>query len=165
MIDTEDLKKIEQQLGRSPRGVKEVICYNHLGWPRVVRVSPIVAGKPFPSHYWLTCQILKKEIDHIEAKGWVKKLENEILVDDLDFRDKVMKDHERYRDERISLLKQEGLFESLDPKFIDSLTKRGVGGVQDFTRVRCFHMHYAHHLAKGNTIGKYLDDTFHLNKL
>ena len=165
MITSEDLLKVEQQLGRSPRGIKEVVCYNKNGWPRVVRVSPMVAGKPFPSHYWLTCEILKKEIDRIEADGWVKKLENEYLAKDEDLREKVAQDHKSYIEDRMNFIKEDGLEGKIEQKYWSSLSERGVGGIQDFSRVRCMHMHYAHHLAKGSTIGRLMDELFGLDKL
>lgn len=164
MISAEDLEKIEQQLGRKPRGVKEIVCYNKEGWPRVIRVTPVVEGKPFPSHYWLSCQILKKEIDHLEADGWVKKIENEYMTQE-EFKSKVLEDHKSYIADRMMYLEQDGLLEGLDEKYVENLKNRGVGGIQDLSRVRCLHMHYAHHLAHGNTIGKLLDDLFNLNEL
>lgn len=163
MISDLDLARIEEQIGRTPRGVQEVVCYNKLGWPRVIRVSPIVDGKPFPSHYWLTCQILKKEIDHIESVGWVKKLENENMQD-ADFRELVKQDHLRYIEDRMKYLYEEGLDKDLDEKYLENLKTRGVGGISDFSRIRCLHMHYAHHLAQGSTIGKLLDEMFNLNQ-
>ena len=34
-----------------------------------------------------------------------------------------------------------------------SLTERGIGGIADFTRLKCLHLHVAHALARENPIG------------
>ena len=38
------------------------------------------------------------------------------------------------------------------------LQARGVGGIADFTRIRCLHTWYAAHLVVPNTIGRLLDE-------
>jgi hypothetical protein len=36
--------------------------------------------------------------------------------------------------------------------------ERGIGGIADFSRIRCLHTWYAAHLVVPNTIGEMLDD-------
>ena len=38
-----------------------------------------------------------------------------------------------------------------------ALNERGIGGIADFARVRCFHTWYAAHLVVPNSIGKLID--------
>eukprot|EP00124_Ichthyophonus_hoferi_P000475 Ihof_evm5s18 gene=Ihof_evmTU5s18 len=42
------------------------------GHPQVVRVYPIVDGKPFPNTYWLTCNNLMGQISRLEISGVMK---------------------------------------------------------------------------------------------
>jgi hypothetical protein len=38
--------------------------------------------------------------------------------------------------------------------------ERGIGGLQDWDRVKCLHMHYAHHLVRENVIGQWIAERF-----
>jgi hypothetical protein len=42
--------------------------------------------------------------------------------------------------------------------FYDVLQTRGIGGIADFTRIRCLHTWYAAHLVVPNTVGILLDE-------
>jgi hypothetical protein len=41
--------------------------------------------------------------------------------------------------------------------FGDVLAAKGIGGIGDFTRIRCLHTWYAAHLVVPNTVGRLLD--------
>ena len=41
--------------------------------------------------------------------------------------------------------------------FGEVLSHRGIGGIADFTRIRCLHTWYAAHLVIPNTVGELLD--------
>lgn len=161
-ISDEDLKTLTSQLGRVPEGVCEVSHRDRLGLPVVIRVEPIVRDHPFPSLYWLCHVQLNKLIDHLEAGGLIKKLENEVIPQDPTFQKALTLAHQSYRDERLARLKEMPQYKDIPENFIESLSKNGIGGMADFKRVRCLHMHYAHHLvAPGvNPIGSYLDEHF-----
>lgn len=161
-MNDKDLECIERQLGRRPRGLKAVLRYNSFGEPQIIRVSPVVEGKPFPSIYWLTCTRLKKGIDQIESQGFIKKIENEILPADSELLERYKKNHLSYIDDRMQFLKEDGLENTLTDHLKESLMNRGIGGIQDFSKVRCLHMHYAHHLVKENVIGELIDEFFDL---
>ena len=53
--DQHQLTLITEQLGRAPRGIEAVAAVDGNGTPLVLRMAPIVDGKPFPTLYWLSC--------------------------------------------------------------------------------------------------------------
>jgi hypothetical protein len=160
MISDEDYSKLEEQLGRKPRGVVKVLRYNSSGDPQVVQVAPLVEGRPFPSMYWLSCPRLHKAIAKIEQSSWIKHLENIVIPGDLELKEKLRKDHLRYQRLRWESLTPDQIDSVETPKYLESLKSTGVGGVRDFSRVRCLHMHYAHHLVEENCIGQLMDQEF-----
>jgi hypothetical protein len=42
--------------------------------------------------------------------------------------------------------------------YADALVNKGIGGIADFTRIRCLHTWYGAHLVVANTVGGLLDD-------
>ena len=44
--------------------------------------------------------------------------------------------------------------------FFDQLQKRGIGGISNFSRVRCLHTYYASHLVNPNVIGRIIDERY-----
>lgn len=166
-----DLEIINQQLGRAPEGIYEIpVREISNGRPAVLKVWPIVRKNPFPNLYWLSHPELVRAISHLESTGLIKELEDEILPANNSMHEKLKLAHSSYRDLRQQEL-QRYLKEvspdstlELNSSQLESLANRGIGGVQDFSRVRCLHMHYAHHLAHPgvNPIGEYLDKHFEL---
>lgn len=164
-LSPEDRTKIEEQLGREPEGAQEVLVRDQFGDPRVVRVSPLVKGKPFGSFYWLSCPRLKKAIDQLEASGLIQKIQTEILEKDDEFYQCLKKNHEKYIQDRLKYLELDGLKDKVQDNMWSSLKERGIGGVQNFRSIRCLHMHYAQHLVDDNIIGRYLDEHHQLHKI
>lgn len=164
-ITEKDRETLRQQLGREPEGAQEILVRDQFGAPRVVRVSPLVNGKPFGSFYWLSCPRLKKAIDHLEASGLIQKIQSEILEKDDDFYGRLKKNHEKYIQDRLRYLEQDGLNEQVQENMWESLKERGIGGVQNFRSIRCLHMHYAQHLVDENIIGQYLDEHHKLHEI
>ncbi|HIC96436.1 TPA: DUF501 domain-containing protein, partial [Candidatus Bipolaricaulota bacterium] len=39
-----------------------------------------------------------------------------------------------------------------------------IGGLADWDKVKCLHLHYAHHLARGNIVGRWVEDRFSLKE-
>lgn len=147
-----DRKVVAQQIGRSPRGQFAVSVRCSYGYSQVIRVHPVVQGKPFPTLYWLTCPFLSNEIDHLEAAGWVKRLEAR-MIEESDLRSAMQAAHRRYgrqRNRLLSLEEKAGL--EADGTTV-GLSGRGIGGISDWDRLKCLHLHVAHKLADENTIG------------
>ncbi len=64
---------VAQQLGRAPRAFRRVVVRCPFGLPAVTEQSPYdVAGKPFPTTYYLTCRHLVAAVSRLEAGGGVE---------------------------------------------------------------------------------------------
>lgn len=149
MISSEDRIILEENLGREPRGAQEVVARCPTGHPLVVRVASVVAGKPFPTVYWLTCKSVCKQVDAIEASGEIKRLEKDVQ-DSKELADILKEDHMQYKslrkeflsDRDVEYLKENGMYEDL--------ISVGIGGVRKSERIRCLHMMLAYHYARPN---------------
>jgi len=148
-----DHKVVAAQIGRSPRGQFTISVRCSYGYPQVIRVHPVVHGKPFPTLYWLTCPFLSKEIDRLEAAGWVKRLEDR-MIEESDLYSAMQAAHRRYCRQRDRLLSVEEKSALEADGTIVGLTGRGIGGISDWDRVKCLHLHVAHGLADENIIGR-----------
>jgi len=148
----DDLRIIERQLGRPPRGVRGIAVRCEYGYPQVVVVHPIVEGKPFPTTYWLTCPYLARKIDRIEARGMIREIEARLRADP-DFAARVEAAHRDYINTRLQLLSPQARTELDRTGLLAPLETRGIGGTADFSRIKCLHMHVAHALAAANPVG------------
>lgn len=147
-----DRRVIAAQLRREPRGAFIVSARCSYGYPQVIRVHPVVAGKPFPTLYWLTCPFLSKEIGHLEAAGWIKTLEARMAEDD-DLRIAMHEAHRRTCEQRDGLLSLEEKKSLAEAGTLIGLDGRGIGGISDWDRLKCLHLHAAHALADENPVG------------
>lgn len=167
----EDKKVIARQLGREPRGLLSVEQRCRYGYPKVIKVYPLLkrgrasqaSFEIFPTLFWLTCPIALQQISQLEYAGYIKKLE-ELIQKDKGFRDKYHEAHRSYIEERWQILKEEDKEFLKKNDLASSLLKRGIGGIKDFNRVKCLHLHYAHHLARDNIIGRFLEENFSLGE-
>lgn len=166
LYTAEDFEKVKELLGRTPRGLYKVEKYHPIHkHPMVIQVLPYVKGAPFPTLFWLTCPILKKEISHIEKDGWIEKLEKEHFASESENLKLLKEDHLAYARERQELfLKTGGDWAMIPSPMAEILKETGIGGIHDFDHIKCFHLHYAHHLARGNQVGKVLDTLFQFNR-
>ena len=74
-IDQSDLDAIEEQLGRTPRGILEIASRCPSGHPNVVKTEPrLDDGTPFPTMFYLTCDRLAAEIGTLEASGLMREM-------------------------------------------------------------------------------------------
>ncbi len=151
-ISVSDLDLIAAQIGRRPRGVTGIPIRCSYGYPQVVRVRPLIDGEPFPTLYWLTCPHLCREIDRLEADGWVGRLERRIAADDALGRG-MEEAHRRYVEQRAAQLTGDDR-RALDERGqSESLLVKGIGGIADRKRLKCLHLHVAHALGDANPIG------------
>jgi hypothetical protein len=147
-----DRRTVERQIGRPPRGVFDVVVRCSYRYPQVIRVHPLVGGKPFPTLFWLTCPHLCKGIDHLEADGWVKRLESQIASDPA-LRSAMHAAHRRTMEMRIRLLSADSEAGRDDRALWKGLQERGIGGLADWDRLKCLHLHAAQALADENPAG------------
>jgi len=158
------LALIEQQLGRSPRGLISVAASSKNGIPLALKMHPLVDGKPFPTLYWLCSKDLHKAINQLETAGLVKQLEQQ-LKDDPEWMAAYQANHKEYVAQRWANCTAEEVTELQRLGFAPLFDSYGIGGLRDWQQIRCLHMHYAHHLCGSNVIGQWLDDHHGLNEL
>jgi len=162
-VSREDFEVLKQQLGRVPRGVLNVETRCPSGHPQVIKVYPLLRStervEPFPTLFWLTCPNLVKQLSSLEHRGWIARLERQ-LQEDKAFRASYHDDHVRYRDLRWQSLNEQDRALLLAKGWAGS--DRGIGGIADWDHIKCLHLHYAHHLARRNVIGRWLDTRFSL---
>ncbi|CAM3612628.1 DUF501 domain-containing protein [Halomonas lysinitropha] len=157
--DARQLAIIAEQLGRAPRGIEALAATDGEGTPLVLRMAPIVDGRPFPTLYWLCSERLKVEISHLEAAGVIKQLETR-LQQDPDFLAAYHRCHDAYVAARWAFMSEAQKAEVKRLGYEDVLTERGIGGITNRDQVRCLHTQYAHHLCGENVIGQWLDATY-----
>ncbi|WP_458524929.1 DUF501 domain-containing protein [Onishia taeanensis] len=157
--DERQLAIITEQLGRPPRGTLAVSATDGEGTPLVLRMAPIVEGKPFPTLYWLSSERLKVELSRLEARGVIKELEAR-LQQEPDFLAAYHKSHEDYVARRWRYMDETQCAEVERLGYTQVLTERGIGGISNWDQVRCLHTQYAHHLCGDNVIGQWLDAEF-----
>ena len=161
MVTDQEMEILAKQLGRRPRGVRAIEKYCPLGHPQVIRVYPLVDGKPFPTLFWLTCPTLIQQISRLEYQG-VMEIVERFIQEDVSFQEHYHQDHRTYIKERWSELAEH------DRRWVEAqglssvFLERGIGGVGDWNTVKCLHMHYAHHRARGSAIGRWLDEEYTL---
>jgi hypothetical protein len=159
MISKSDLAVIEQQLGRPPRGALAVETRCPIGHPQVIRVYPLIDGKPFPTLFWLSCPNLVAQISRLEHQNYIQKIE-ELIQQDPEFHERVFKNHRDNIRERWAELSEADI-EFIDKKgYREQLQECGIGGIKNWETVKCLHLHYAHHLARENAIGQWIDVHF-----
>ena len=154
--DARQLAIIAEQLGRAPRGIEAVAAVDGEGTPLVLRMAPIVDGKPFPTLYWLSCTRLKVAISRLEAGGAIKQLESR-LREDPDFLAAYHASHRDYVEARWRHMSDAQRREVEHLGYQEVLTQRGIGGIANWDQVRCLHTQYAHHLCGHNVVGQWMD--------
>ncbi len=144
-VSLEDRAVIAKQLGRRGRALLGVARRCAHGYPQVLVVHPVVEGKPFPTIYWLSCPFLSRQIAHLEASGMIVRIEKQ-LQSDASLAAMVVSAHLSYIRDRRSLLTEADRQSLERKKMMHSLTQRGIGGIAEFSRVKCLHLHVAHAL-------------------
>lgn len=136
----DDRDRVEQLLGRPPRGDFEVVVRDELGDPVVVRNDPFLHdGTPMPTRYYLVGSELVRAVSRVEAAGGVDEVEAEL--DD----DEIAAIHERYAAERDR---------AVPDGHVGPRPSGGVGGTR--IGVKCLHAHVANELATGDdAIGRW----------
>lgn len=141
-VSPADTAAVAAQLGRAPRGVREVAHRCPCGLPSVVQTAPrLPDGTPFPTLYYLTCARLNSRIGTLEAEGRMRQM-TERLADDPALADTYRGAHEAYLAER----------DAIEPLG----TGVSAGGMPE--RVKCLHVHVAHALAAGEGVNPFGDE-------
>jgi uncharacterized protein len=146
-MDQADVEAVERQLGREPRGLREVAARCPCGLPDVVETAPrLPDGTPFPTLYYLTCPKAASAIGALEGSGVMREMQAR-LGEQEDLAAAYLAAHEDYLTRRDKAAEEEGV-EPLPPGM------QSTGGMPH--RVKCLHALVAHELAVpgGNPIGK-----------
>ena len=147
----EDLAAVAAQLGRTPRGTREVAHRCPCGLPDVVQTTPrLPDGTPFPTLYYLTCPKAVHECSRLESAGLMKDM-NARLAEDPELAARYEAAHQDYLRRRAAL----GQVPEID----------GVSAGGMPTRVKCLHVHLGHALAAGPGVNPFGDETLaHLDE-
>jgi hypothetical protein len=139
----DDRARVEELIGRPPRGAFDVVVRTAEGDPVVVRNAPFLCdGTPMPTRYYLVGTDLVRAVSRIEAVGGVRQSEA-----DLDPAD-IAGTHAAYEAERDT---------AIPADHIGPRPSGGVGGTRQ--GVKCLHAHVAHLLAGGHdVVGKWTLD-------
>lgn len=155
-VSARDMDALREQLGREPRGVRAIETRCPVGHPQVIRVYPLVDGEPFPTLFWLSCPSIVRQISQLEHQGLISEMETRVARDD-PLRAQYLEDHRAYIRERWTELAERDRQWIRDQGLSDALLERGIGGMVNWTSVKCLHLHYAHHLARANVLGARID--------
>jgi hypothetical protein len=156
-ISVEDHAKVKALLGRTPRGLAAINVRTKTSAPAVIQVESIVNKKPFPTLFWLVDKQLNYSIDKLEASGLIAELQ--MSIDSSEALQAALKlDHLAHiaLREELMLPAHKAALNTLG--FADVFKHRGIGGIENFTRIRCLHTYYAAHLVVSNTVGGLLDE-------
>lgn len=161
-ITKKELFQIEQQLGRTPRGIV-AIASRHAKTQvvQVLQMRSWVDDEPFPTLFWLSSKDLHLRIAQLETDGLVKQLQDEVNQSEA-LKAELYEDQKRYCQMRWQQMPAEDR-QAIEQKGLTELFHSfGIGGIKNWHNIRCLHMHYAHHLADKNCIGRILDERFGL---
>lgn len=134
MAQVDDVERVTELLGRSPRAEFTVVTRASGGDPIVIRNAAFLAdGTPLPTRYWLVDPSLTRLISQLEAAGGVRAAQAAVDPEGL------AAAHRRYAAERDATIASD----HTGPRPFG-----GVGGTR--TGVKCLHAHYAYLLAGGD---------------
>ena len=138
-----ELKIVEQQIGRKLRSDSQISCRCHFNIPAVIKVPPkLDDGTPFPTTYWLTCPMYNKKIGTLESHGMINELDN-VLMKNQNLKKEWQSRQDSYKKERDSIQEPKAKYRS----------SGGVGGATE--SIKCLHSHTADELSTGlNPVGK-----------
>ena len=145
-VDQVDLAAVQAQLGRTPRGVRQVAHRCPCGNPDVVQTAPrLPDGTPFPTLFYLTCPKAASAIGTLEASGLMKEMTERLKTDpELAAAYRAADDDYRTRRDTIEVL--------------DGFPT--AGGMPD--RVKCLHVLIGHTLAVGPGVNPLGDEALAL---
>lgn len=156
-VEAEKIQRVASLLGREPRGLEEIPVEADNGDPVVIRVASLVDHKPFPTLYWLVDPVLCYRIDQLEAAGMIKTFQQRFDAD-ATLQARMREDHRVYIALRRGFMSTTVKARLRELGFEKTLEVRGIGGIADFSRIRCFHTWYGAHLVRTNVVGEMLDD-------
>ena len=159
-IDQSTRVRVARLLGREPRGLRAIAVSAPGGEPMVIRVASLIDDKPFPTLFWLVDAALSYRIDQAEAGGLIRRLQTRVDGDTA-LQSAMADDHAAHIALRAKYMSAQEKQRLDELGFGSVLARRGIGGIADFTRIRCLHTWYAAHLVVPNTVGAMFDEWWH----
>jgi hypothetical protein len=156
-VSRADTEAVAALLGRSPRGLKSIAIRAGDGSPVVIQVSSLVEDKPFPTLFWLVDKQVNYAIDRIEAAGFIAQFQARVDASAV-LQQNLAAQHQAYIDLRQALTSAAEQQTLHRLGFTSPLQRRGIGGIENFTRIRCLHTYYAAHLVAPNAVGDMLEE-------
>ncbi len=149
MSPVDDRELVERQIGRSPRAFRRVAARCPFGMPAVTEQEPYdVAGAPFPTTYYLTCNHAIAAVSRLEAAGGVERW-SEAVAASADMAADLERATERQRQIRRALA---GAGVGADG---GASLDTGIGGSRNPGALKCLHAHVAFALAQpGYALGE-----------
>jgi hypothetical protein len=143
-----DLRVIERQLGRPPRGEAFIACRCDIGRPAVLLSLPEHgAGRPVPPLLWLSCPYQVREVSRMESRGTISKYGEALRLKGAEDQEKRLFNDGEERFGRVQALLLEGRIGAP----VEELENRGVAGGRPGV-VKCLHAHLAYRLASGRGV-------------
>jgi hypothetical protein len=134
-VTERDREVVAEQLGRSPRAIRDIAHRCPCGNPDVIETSPrLPDGTPFPTLYYLTCPNAAAAIGTLESSGLMREMTDR-LRDDASLAAAYRAAHESY------LARREEI------GHVDEIAGVSAGGMPN--RVKCLHVLVGHALAAG----------------
>ncbi|MFZ2503422.1 MAG: DUF501 domain-containing protein [Nocardioides sp.] len=128
-------RALHAQLGREPRGVREIGHWCPCGLPDVVTTEPrLPDGTPFPTTYYLTCPRAAAMIGTLEGDGAMREMQDR-LTEEPGLAEAYAEAHRRYLEARAALGE------------VPEIAGISAGGMPD--RVKCLHVLAGQSLAQG----------------
>ncbi len=159
-VSNRDLELITSQIGRSPRGVEEIVTRCPWGAPQVIKNTPVLIDQErpseqpriFPTLYWLTCPELVRAVARLEAEGMVTTVQDRVERDPL-LKSRLLAAHARYARQRMEMVKDTGWAKDYPQQF-EVISTSGVAGIRG-QGIKCLHTHCADFLAgNDNPVGE-----------
>ena len=147
-VTAADLAVLEEQLGRSPRGVVDIAARCVCGRPLVVRTAPrLEDGTPFPTTFYLTEPAVVRAVSTLEADGVMREMTERLASD-----------------ERLAAAyaaaHEDSLARRAELGDVPEIAGVSAGGMP--TRVKCLHVLVAHSLAVGPGVNPLGDEALEL---
>eukprot|EP00914_Ancora_sagittata_P031583 GHVO01064005.1.p1 GENE.GHVO01064005.1~~GHVO01064005.1.p1 ORF type:complete len:241 (-),score=41.78 GHVO01064005.1:141-863(-) len=126
--------------------------------PAVAVAAPVCGNVPCPTLFWLLEPTIKKKLSCLESQGYVTVIEA-MISGSVSLQRSMIKDHLHFIKRRWKYMTS-SMRDAINPRQLECLTDRGIGGMSNFTAVRCLHMHYAIHIIEeeGTTVGRIVDE-------
>jgi len=165
-FDDQDLKITRGQLNQRETQILGVFHRCQANFPVAVCLDPIkkkslasidleekINRVSFVNPIWLTCPFLNEIIHSLESDNLIKEIESFINSNPF-CKDLMEQSHLDYYYFRKQLVKSR--ITKAERLKLDYWS--GIGGLKNFTAIKCLHLHYAHYLAgQNNLVGRMVE--------